>query len=208
MYKGKHSKKTKVRKSPIVLMVSMILLVTVAITGTLAFLADETPGLTNIFNPTSVPNRVDEDFDGSVKNEVKITNTSTDVDAYIRAVVVVNWVSTEDSSVVLSTAPDEGTDYEISWTMSGWEKGSDGYYYHKSAVAPGASTGELFTGCKLKEGITAPEGYTLSVEILGQSIQAVGTTEFGEHPVMIAWGESSGGSVTSGGNKADLDIAN
>ena len=78
----------------------------------------------------------------------------------------------------------EGIDYElypdstsqtIGYNTTEWAKIGD-YYYYKGKVAPDGETGILFTNCKVKEGVTPPEDYTLSVEILAQSIQA-GTSD-------------------------------
>ena len=53
-----------------------------------------------------------------------------------------------------------------------WEKGSDGYWYYKLPVNVGKETEELIESCSLKDGITAPDGYYLSVEIVASSIQS------------------------------------
>lgn len=141
---------------------------------TLAFLVTSTDALENVFGVPNFDTGISEDFsDGKVKNDVKIQNTG-DVDAYVRVMVVVTWVN--DAGAVYPQIPVKGTDYTITWepgeTDTAWVKGNDGYWYYTKPIAPDAETAVLFTNCKPADG-KAPEGYTLSVEILSQSIQAV-----------------------------------
>lgn len=151
-----------------------------AIGGSLAWLQDQTVATQNTLAPGQVPNEIEEELDGQVKNHVTIQNLGS-VDAYIRAALVVSWV--DEGGNVTSTLPVPGEDFTWEITKSGWKLGADGYYYHLSPVAPGDSTGELFTAC---EPLVQKKGLTLSVEILGQSIQAQGT-ENGTPVVVTRW---------------------
>lgn len=156
-------------KSRLVLLIaSLSLLLMIAVGATLAILFDKTDSITNTFTPTEVGGKITEDFNSEVKKNVQVKNTG-DIDAYIRAYVVVTWQ--DDSGNVYPTAPAEGTDYTVTWTKDGWVKHTDGFYYYTSKVKPGDSTGILLTDCMPVEGKT-PEGYHLSVEILSSAIQA------------------------------------
>lgn len=142
---------------------------------TLAYLVTSTDALVNIFGTPSFDTSITESFGDDTsgvktKEDVKITNTG-DVDAYVRATVVVTWVN--DDVEVYPKIPAEGTDYTIKWTTEGtaWTQGEDGYWYYTTPLAPGDKTDVLFTDCRPVEGKT-PEGYYLTVEILSQSIQA------------------------------------
>lgn len=161
----------KLNKKSLVLLVCVALLLTCAVGSTVAYLKDGTKTVTNTFDPAEVDIEIEETFDGNVKSDVKIKNVKN-IDAYIRAAVIVTWQ--DDDGKVYATAPVAGTDYTITWKKDGWEAGTDGFYYYTSPVAPGASTGVLFTACQPVAG-KAPEGYTLHVEILAQGIQADGT---------------------------------
>ena len=163
---GKRVMKTK---QPVAL-VALLLLLCCTVAGTLAYLVDSTDPVTNTFTPASVSTEVKEDFDGITKSNVTIKNTGN-IDAYIRATVVVNWASDKEVGVVSGTAPKEGTDYTIDWTMVNWVKVGD-YYYYTQKVAAKGETKQLFTDCKLKEGVTPPSGYHLQVTILADGIQA------------------------------------
>ena len=142
---------------------------------------DRTSTVQNAFEPGKIVISVDETFVGNVKSDVKITSVPTasngsNIDCYIRAAVVVNWM--DGNGNVLGQKPVAGTDYSISFTTgSGWTLGDDGYWYYSERVAPGASTAILISECKPVDGKT-PEGYYLNVHILAQAIQADGTIEY------------------------------
>lgn len=140
--------------------------------GTVAYLVAQTGPVTNTFTPALVDTNVEEEL-GETKSNVQIENTG-DIDAFIRAQVVVSWV--DESGNVYAAAPVEGADYTVTWSglaaNGGWFKGADGFYYHAAPVAPGALTSELFTNCAPVAEKT-PEGYFLSVEILSSGIQSV-----------------------------------
>ncbi len=147
----------------IILSVSVILAVSV---GTaIAYLISETPPVTNTFTPTSVSCQVNQSADNS---NITVKNTG-DISAYIRATVVINWVS--DNGSVYGGAPVEGTDYTVTYELNGWFKGADGFYYYSSPVTAGSSTSELITSIAPVAG-KAPEGYSLSVQVLASAIQA------------------------------------
>ena len=189
MFKGKHAKHN-LSKRPGLLLASLLLIFTVTTIGTVAFLVAEADTVDNTFTAGVVPNQVVEKINGTVKNNVAIKNMGT-VDAYVRALVVANWVKVDDQDVhteeIYGTMPVEDDDYSISWTKDGWVKGADGFYYYTKPVGPKGVTGELFTECDVVQN-AAPEGYTLSVEILGQTIQADGKTSAGVPAVTDAWG--------------------
>lgn len=192
MYKGKRVMDDTPRKRPALLMASLVMLLTASVVGTVAFLVTSAGPVENTFTPAEVPNEVFEDINGATKNNVRIHNRGN-VDAYVRAAVVFNWVDSE-GHIYGGAVPEEGTDYEVKWSGledKTWEKGDDGYYYYTKVVKPddGAADGSdetdvLFTACSV---VTQLEGYELSVEIMGQTIQADGMSG-NQHPVEIAWG--------------------
>ena len=131
---------------------------------------------------------VDETFDGAEKSAVKVTiPDDVDYSVYVRATVVVNWQKTENGETfVYPAAPVAGTDYSITYGTSGWFE-KDGFYYYENPVVGGGETAVLISSCSSKG--TEPEGYTLHVEVLTQTVQAAGTTDNGDIPaVEDAWG--------------------
>ena len=175
-------------KKSTVLLVSVVLMITLAVGGTVAFLVAQSISYKNTFVPGDITTEVVETLEGNVKSNVMIKNTGT-ADAYIRAFVSVTWQ--DESGNVYGKAPVIGTDYNISYDLAnGWQLGSDGFYYWTKAVSTQASTGVLIKTCSPVEG-KAPDGYELTVEILGSGIQTLPT-----HVVTTEW--SSGVSAADG----------
>ena len=196
MYKGKYNKRRKARKSPLLVLASLVLVLAMGIAGVSAFITTQSGKVENTFTLDPVEPTIAETFDGNTKTNVQVgvvENGRTEA-AYIRATVVFTWVNPDNPDEVCSTPVKDG-DYTITWktteqdTASKWVEGNDGYYYYKGEVAPGGVTDVLFTDCKIADGVTPPAGYTLSVEILAQTIQADGVDANGKTPVELAWGE-------------------
>ena len=158
----------KMKKS-IALLVSLILVLSVTIGVSLAYLVATSDPVENIFNPSKVTTEVNETFDGNVKTNVSIKNTG-DIDAYIRAAVVVTWQDAKGN--IYGQLPVLGSDYTMELDLdNGWVSGSDGFYYWTSLVKPGVTTGVLIKSAAASTPAPA-EGYTLCIEILGSGIQA------------------------------------
>ena len=142
-----------------------------------------------------------------------VTNVGN-VPAYIRLAIVCNWVDKETGNVhweapnmsfFNSTSGNDG-DHE-------WAPGSDGYHYFVMPV-PGKSTvGTVFTVLdptmhpKVEGGTAkadvAPEGYSFSVTVLAEGIQAVGETDTAVPAINDAWGTTV---VTNIKNNGELTI--
>lgn len=195
MYQGKHYQKNEHvekrsrAKKPLAALVALVLIIGAVVGGTLAYLAARTDAIVNTFNPAKVDIMVEEDFNRSTKKDVKITNTG-DTEVYIRATYVVTWKDAAEN--VYPEQPQPGVDYTISLNLEqGWFN-YNGYYYYTAPVAPHASTGVLIDLCTPVAG-RAPEGYTLSVNVLASAIQSVPAEAVGQ-----AWGVSiAPGSVTA-----------
>ena len=189
MKNGRYLKKKKrTNKRIIMLLASLMLLVGVAVSGTIAYLTDQTSDVENIFTPVATTTEIDEEIESGVKKNVKVTNTG-DISAYIRATVIISWVDPDGSSVVYAGMPAAETDYEMKIPVdSKWVKGSDGFWYYTEPVAVESSTGVLLTDCRPLETANIPEGASLSVEILAQSVQAQGVDANGTKAVVLAWG--------------------
>lgn len=181
MYKENNSKKhyapaPKAKRRCFIIALA-VLLCTVISAVTLAFVFTNTGEVKNTFNDTSVIGDVVETFEDNVKKDVKIKNNG-DTSAYIRATVVVTWLS-DDKKNVSAKQPVENADYTIAYNTaadSNWQKAEDGYWYYKIPVAPGAETKNLINECKLKTGAEPPAGYSLSVEIIASVIQSTPNT--------------------------------
>lgn len=154
-----------------------------AVGGTIAYVTDATPAVENKFVPAQVSCVVSEENEGAIKKDVQVQNTS-DVDAYIRAAVVINWVKADGT--VLGT-PVKSTDYEVEYG-SGWTDSADGFWYYKSSVAPTEFTSNLIKSLSIADGVSAPEADCyLAVDILASAVQVDGEDAKGNRPIELAW---------------------
>lgn len=156
------------------LLVSLLLVLGVAVGGTVAFLSTRTDSKENTFTPSKVTCEVTETFNNNVKSQVAVKNTG-DTTAFIRAAINVTWMSNQDAAnqTVSAKVPVKDKDYSITFAKNtNWIKGADGYYYYQLPVDPQGSTGELIKECKLQENASVPDGYHLSVEIVASAIQS------------------------------------
>lgn len=149
----------------VLLLVSLVLVLSAAIGGTLGYLTNQKQ-VTNTMQVGEFSTDIDEKLDHGVKSNVTVENTG-EYDAYIRAVVVVTWQN-QDGDVYPAT-PVAGRDYTISYG-GGWQP-VDGFYYYKGVVGADGETSNLIDTCK-PIGKAPEEGYDLNVEILASAIQA------------------------------------
>lgn len=166
MYPGAHSRKDSKLRFPTnkaaVLLLSMILLIGIAVGTTVAFLVARTEPMKSTFEYAKVSCEVT----GSKEN-VQIKNTGNTA-AYIRATYVVTW---RDAYGKVAVSVPGGYSYTLTENLSNnWKKGTDGYFYYTSPVAPGNSTLDSLPTCN----VTYPDNpeYTLSAEILAEAIQS------------------------------------
>ncbi len=136
MYNGRYAKKPVSRRRRIskrtgTVMLSLLLLLTFTIGGTLAYLATDTKPLENIFSPSEVTCTVDDKVDeNNVKTNIVVTNTG-DVNAFIR-VKLLSYRVNVHGQIIGGTA-------SVNYTPpqnSGWVKHTDGLYYYTSPVKP------------------------------------------------------------------------
>ena len=180
MYKGSHvspRKKSGRSRRPLLLLASLVLLLALAVGGTVAWLNSSSGPVTNTMIPGQVPITINEKFENGTKSDVSVTNNGN-IDAYIRVAIVANAVD-ENGNIIAGKAPSY-TVNETNWQYL------DGYYYYKGAVAPDGRTEALFTGS-----VTVTNG---ELNILAESIQVLGGTD-GKTASVYAWGHSFDGSV-------------
>lgn len=189
MYNGKRVKSgsTKHFRRSLALAASLVLLMSLGIGATLAWLTDTTKDVENVFTPAAVPPEIEEtkpEDNDNVKENVKVKNQGN-VSAYIRAAIVVTWQ--DDNGNVAPELPVLNTDYTMTLaTGTNWsQKQADGYYYYLEPVAAQGTTDVLIDEAEP----IAPNGdYHLVVEILTQTIQSEGVDSKGNKPIELAWG--------------------
>ena len=163
----------------LLLLILIVLALGAAIGTTVAFLIAKPAAVTNQFTYANVSCQVTESFENNEKKDVQIRNTS-DIDVYIRATYVVNWL--DENGNVAASVP-EGYSYTLTENPDGaWTKTGD-YFYYLTPVAP-------TDGSLLNCTVTYPEdpAYTLSVKIIATAIQSEPAAA-----VQEAWGVSPSG---------------
>ena len=162
------------------LLVSLVLVLGVAVGGTVAFLSTRTDSKENTFTPSEVTCAVTETFNNNVKSNVAVQNTG-DTTAFIRAAINVTWMKDAEAGTeydaanqtVSAKVPVKDRDYSITLAdNTNWILGADGYYYYQLPVNPQYSTEVLIEDCKLLKSASVPDGYHLSVEIVASAIQS------------------------------------
>ncbi len=105
---------------------------------------------------------VGEQFNATTKSNVCFANDNN-VSEYIRAAVIANWYDESGNIVAPCT---------VSFTASGWTKGSDGFYYCDEPVGAGTSSPYLIDSYTKT---TAPiSGAHLEMTILAQAVASKG----------------------------------
>lgn len=169
MYKGKY--RSSNRLSKLLISISLVMLLGMTIGGTIAYLTATSTPVVNTFTPSEVKIDIGESFSNGdlVKSNVVVKNTG-DTDAYVRAMVVINWKKSNNEVIPAVL----GTDYSIDAGSGKWNKGGDGFYYYADILPhgdPDPATENLFDSVTVINEAPA-EGYKLHVEIFASAIQA------------------------------------
>lgn len=153
-------------KRSLAALIALVLIICVAVGGTIAYIVTQTDKVENKFTPADVQIAIKEDFDGTDKSSITVENVqdAKNVPCYIRVKLVSN-TQDKDGKVTGSAALGE---FQLN---DKWFDGGDGCYYYKDVVAVGKSTANLLAdGAK----ITLTNGQV--VEVLAEGIQATPDT--------------------------------
>lgn len=164
-------------RKTIVLLAAAALLLTFAVSGTVAYLADATGGVVNTFQPASVQPQINETFQGNVKSDVTITNIGK-TDGYFRVAIVATWRDAQGN--IYPEMPKAGKDYTIDLNLgtgseqwTGPENPANGFYYYNQVLSPNEESKDLIKSCTPVAQET-PEGYNLHIAIAAQGVQSTG----------------------------------
>lgn len=193
-YEGKHRKTAapargrSLRTGRLTTMViATVLLLALAIGGTLAWLSTKDDPIQNKFLPTKVTCEVTEKFNGTTgeKTKVNVKNTGT-IDAFIRVKLVTYRTNDQGQHI-------GGTASLPAFTLgANWVKYGD-YYYYTLPVAPKEKPeADLISSITL-ESYTDVDGGHQAIDVMAEAIQSEPARAVGQ-----AWGVSiSQGSVTA-----------
>ncbi|MBR6581379.1 MAG: hypothetical protein IKK66_11805 [Ruminococcus sp.] len=175
-------KNNHMKKIGILLIAALI--TSVAAASVLALFLKSTDKVENIFTPAVSANPlINETFRNNLKEDVSIEITDKGYPVYVRCAIVVNWK--DKNGNVRIENPIEDTDYILE-IGGDWTKKDDGFYYYNSPIQTG-NTSPFIVKCEPANESPYTE-YFLSVNIISQTIQAVGTTDEGDIPAhMDGW---------------------
>lgn len=143
---------------------SILLLVTLAVGGTVAYLITRDQPVTNTFLPSYVTSEVTEEFDGTTKTHVNVKNTG-DTEAYVRVRLVTYRVNDAGDRIggaatIPKFTPGTG------WISVGM------YYYYTLPVAPGGKpAADLIESIELQAYDDADGGKQV-IEVMAEAIQS------------------------------------
>ena len=187
MYQGKHvSRRRRMGRKIGALSASLLLILTLMVSGTLAYLFTKTEPVENTFTPAHVSCEVTENFNGTTKSEVNVRNTS-DIPVYIRVKLVTYRVNKQGQHI-------GGTASVPTFTPgTNWVE-HDGYYYYTLPVNPGEMpSSDLLDSISLTDSYTDADGGKQVIEVMAEAIQSSPDKAVGD-----SWGVTiSSGSVTA-----------
>ena len=156
------------KKGRIVLPVLTVVLVLLfsLVLGTAAFLSDRTDRVENIFQPAGISCQVVEEFDGEIKRNVNVKNTS-DTAVYVR-INIISYRTNDNGQIIggVSELPE--------FTPGDGWLFMNGFYYYSMPVLPDSEPSSPLIG---DEGIklikyTDADGGKQTVEVMAEVIQA------------------------------------
>ena len=182
MYQGRHSasgspqaerpaapRRAGGSKKPLTLFVALVLLLTLAVGGSLAWLVSN-DDVTNSMEPGNVPITINETVSNNTKSSVTVTNNGN-IQAFIRVAIIANAVD-KNGDIIVGEKPN----FTVS---SAWTE-IDNYYYYNGIVEPNGTTAPLFTG-----DVSFAGG---EINILAESIQVLGGLTSDGSASVDAWG--------------------
>lgn len=172
---SKKRRKSTASRKVIVLAIAAVLLLSATVTGTLMYLVSKTTAVINTFEPATVTCEVQENFEGKVKKDVTVKNTSN-IDAYLRVKLVTYRVNADGERIGGTAAIPSFTPGE------GWFE-KDGFYYYNKPVAPNKTPAANLIG---NDGITLvkytdADGGRQVIEVIAEAIQSVPTSVVKEY---------------------------
>lgn len=167
-----YSRKPKRSIKPFLIAFCVCILACAAVSGSLAWLISAPGPVVNEFTPGAVTIEVDETFNGTTKQNVRIKNTGN-VPAYIRVALVPAWVDDEGNIAAKPAYLDDcnitlGDDFNQFWF-----EGTDGFYYCKTFIKPDEYTPILIKSCTVKDG---EHEYDFELQVIASAVQSLPTS--------------------------------
>ena len=173
------------------MVLSIVLLLALAVGGTLAWLSTKTTSVTNTFTPAKVNCEVEEKFDPDTGEKTKVNvKNNGNIAVYIR-VKLVTYRTNDAGQHIGGTAELPVFTRGKNWVEHG------GYYYYTLPVAPGKEpAANLADRMTLEKSYKDADGGKQALDVMAEAIQSEP-----EKAVADAWGvKIAPGSVTVAGN--------
>ena len=164
---SQHENKRVLNKIQI-LILSLLVITTVTVGGTVAYLTTKTDSVVNTFEPSEVSCEVQEKFDGTHKKDINVKNTS-DIEAYLRVKLVSYRVNDADPPQHIGgEAPINNFNLGDDWVKIG-----DYYYYTKPVAANGGVPATPLTNSlELTSSYNDADGGRQVIEVMAEAIQS------------------------------------
>lgn len=172
---------------------ALLLVLVLAVGGTLAWLTAKTDPITNTFTAATSEIEIVEEFANQTKSNVKVQNKGN-VPVYIRVALIPTWGTVDAGGVFTPVGePASLSDLDIDWGKAGvgggvyegadvpgndWIKIGE-YWYYTLPVPPGTATDNdnltkvLIAKATVKaDSVGAKAGYRMNLQVMADSIQA------------------------------------
>lgn len=157
------------------MVLSVVLLLALAVGGTIAWLSTKTTPVTNTFTPAEVNCKVEEDFNENtgVKTNVNVKNTSN-IAVYIRVKLVTYRTNDAGQHIGGTATLPEFTPGE------NWVKHGE-YYYYTLPVVPGEKpAANLADSMTLEKSYKDADGGKQALDVMAEAIQSEPEKAVGE----------------------------
>lgn len=133
------------RKPIIRILLSVLLVVVVAVGGTLAYLVASDSPLLNTFALMHISTEIEEEEAGTAADKKPVVRNTGTADVYVRAYAYVVMVGEDGNEYV---DPDLSQYVVPQYNTTYWTE-KDGYYYYTGTLAPTNATEPLFNGVNI-----------------------------------------------------------
>ena len=169
----------RLTKKSMMLLIASVLLLTMAVGGTLAYFLDATEEVIYTLQAGYLATQLQQSLDGDA-HSVRVENLGN-VDVYVRVAILGNWV--DENNVIVAPWTAEIAVNEV----QGWQQGEDGFYYYTKPLLgqKNVQTPNLLAASVAQSG--GPAGAHLEIAVLHQAIQAECRNAAGLYPAEDAW---------------------
>lgn len=160
------------RIAPLLIVVAVLVAAAAVAVPTIAYYIQKSNALKSDYGPAKAGVPIVVMQGGSVEGvTVKVEDEGYPV--YVRAIVVINWQGSNGEHVAFSPVY-YNIQFGADWVAM--EQGGISFYYYTKPVASGGETTALISKCNVSsQGEDITIGYKLSIEVIAQTVQAIGT---------------------------------